>query len=83
LKKTRSNAERDISLGEEILLDVGRSKTVLVKVVRVELEFNEASGSVGQTVVVKPICSQYAGEFMEYKLSTAEFFEARTFIQTI
>jgi hypothetical protein len=69
--------ENDILLGEEILLDVGQAKTVALRVIRVEHELNEADGHVSQNVIAKPICAQYAGEHLEYKLSVAEFREAR------
>ena len=69
--------EDDILLGEEILLDVGQAKTVALKVIRVEVELNEVDGHVSQNVVAKPICAQYAGEHIGYKLSVSEFREAR------
>jgi hypothetical protein len=69
--------ENDILLGEEILLDVGQSKTVALRVVRVEHTLKEEDGCLTQWVIAKPVCAQYAGEHIEYKLSVSEFREAR------
>ena len=69
--------EIDIFGGEEISLDVGLTKTVALRVVRVEHELNEEDGCLTQSVVAKPVCAQYAGEHIEFKLSMAEFRGAR------
>jgi hypothetical protein len=87
LKKTRPNAARgDISLEKRycsMWVEIRRlfsSRWFALSLNLTKQLEVEALGKARRTVVVKPICSQYAGEFMEYKykLSTAEFFEAQT-----
>lgn len=66
----------DICLGCEALISVGANWNVLVKVIRVESEYDEQLQITVQYVIVKPVSAQYGGKYLEYKLDVSEYYEA-------